>query len=434
MKKLLFFLALMLLMAAPAEAQFTLSGEFRPRLEYRSGYRNILADSQSDAFFVSQRTRMELFYEHPKISVGFSLQDVRVWGDAQLATSSGVFGDNASIDLHEAWVNLLLYPGGTLKIGRQLWAIEDERILSNRNWNQSQVKYDGIRFQHKREGFQILAGLSWNNRAENIYGNDYPSDRMKTMNFLHLKKDLTGLASVSGTVFLSGFTQTDTTSAIHLLSTFAGYLNINKGPVKAVLSGFYQNGRSREGKEAGAYMFSVKGDYVAGKVTIGAGIDYLSGNNGARQDSSYQDREHSFDILYGMRHGYYGHMDFFSSMQKSTGSGGLVDIFMKFKWKFVPQATLSIDLHYFSLQNNVRETGFAGTDARYLDKALGPEADLNISWDILDFLNLKGGYSVMIPSHSMLNIQGQEADHSKLPQWAWLMLTAKPVFLHKSGN
>lgn len=431
MKRLL-FIGMFIILASGLHAQFVLQGEFRPRFEYRSGYRNIIAQNQDDAVFVSQRTRLNLYYTMPRVSFGLSIQDVRVWGDETLVSSNGVFGDAASLDLNEGWINIILYPKGNLKMGRQFWAYEDERILSVRNWNQSQVKYDGVLFQHNSNGFRIDVALSWNSSLENIYGNNYPSDRMKTMNFIYIRKKVADWASISGTAFLSGFARTDTTPEINLQQTYAGYLNINQGDLSAIVSGFYQAGLSRKGRETSAYMFSVKGKYNLGAVTLGAGIDYLSGNDAAREDASYQDKEHSFDLLYGNTHGYYGHLDLFSSMQKATASGGLVDIFLNFSWKFVPKATFNTDLHYFTLQNNVVDKLYEGQGVQYLDKALGPEADLNVSWDILDFLNLKGGYSFMLPTSSMEALQGIVPGESKPAQWVWVMITAKPVFFDSS--
>jgi hypothetical protein len=434
MKKGIFFLAFAFLATFNSVAQLQIQGEFRPRFEYRRGYRNIIAENQEDAIFISQRTRLSLYYSLPKVSFGLSIQDVRIWGDETSYSSSGVFGDNASMDLNEAWINIALYSHGNLKLGRQYWTYEDERLVSVRNWNQSQVKYDAILFQHKAKKLNFDVGLSWNNSAENISGNDYPTDRMKTLNFAYLKGPVAGWADLSAMVLVSGFTRTDSTPDLNLQATYAGYANFKTGDLKASLSGFYQNGRSRAGKITNAFMFSIKGDYRLNKVTLGAGIDYLSGNDAARDEISYQEKEHSFDLLYGARHKYYGHLDYFSSLQKATGSGGLVDIFLKFSWKFTKKASLNADLHHFSLQNNVKDLSYEGTGTQYLDKKLGPEADLNISWDILDCINLKAGYSVMFPGESMIILQGMEPGQIKNPQWIWVMVAAKPDFLNTGSR
>jgi hypothetical protein len=430
------FLTLITLVSIPTImvfGQLMIQAELRPRAEYRRGYRNIMATNQEDAFFVSQRSRINLYYSLPKISFGFSIQDVRVWGDEGVYTSTGVFGDNAALDLNEAWMSIILYPKGSLSIGRQFWSYEDERILSPRGWNQSQIKYNAITFKHNSASIRFDLGLSWNSSAEAITGNEYPADKMKTMNFIYLKKDILPWFSLSGMAILSGFTETDSTQALNLSATYFGYINIRHERLKATVSGSYQHGESRKGKETSAYMLSLRADYQFGKVRLGAGADYLSGNDAADKSQSYRTKEHSYDILYGARHRYYGHLDFFSSLQHATRSGGLSDIILAVSWQFVPKATLNADFHYFSLQNHVVDDSYTGTGEQYFKKGLGPEADLNLSWDILSFLNLKAGYSVMLPTATMVSLQGMQEGAAKTPQWVWMMITAKPVLLDKSN-
>ena len=83
-------------------AQLIIKGEFRPRFHYCKGYKNLWIDTLEPAFFISQRTRLSLFYEKEKFASKIVLQDVRVWGDESKAGSTGTFGDDASTDIHEA--------------------------------------------------------------------------------------------------------------------------------------------------------------------------------------------------------------------------------------------------------------------------------------------------------------------------------------------
>lgn len=434
MKRLLFAFMLLWVFIPASLSQLVVEGELRPRFEYRRGYKNILAENQDDALFVSQRTRLGLKYTLPKVSFGISFQDARIWGDEGLVTSTGVFGSESSIDLNEAWFKINLYEYGHLTIGRQYWYYDDERLIARRNWNQSSMKYDGVLFQHHDKNISFDAGLSWNNNIERIFGNEFPSDRMKTLNFMALKKPVNDWFTFSAIAILSGFTQSDTTSALNLMGTYGVYTYFKKDDFKAVLNGYYQNGRSREGISASAYFFSINADYHIDNVTFSVGTDYLSGHDASRLDSAYQAKEHVFDILYGTRHKYFGNLDFFNAPKKSTRSGGLVDIFAKVSWDIHPVLTINMDLHYLSLQNNVIDDNYAGAGTQFLKKGLGPEVDLNFSWDILDFLILQGGYSVMFPSSSMIALQGMGSGSTKNPQWIWVMLTVKPVFYNSENR
>ena len=89
MKKLL--LVVLGLVATQTFAQFTLDGEFRPRTEFRNGYKTLNPSDVDPALFTSQRTRLNTKFESEKYSFFVSIQDVRVWGDvSQLNVDSSL--------------------------------------------------------------------------------------------------------------------------------------------------------------------------------------------------------------------------------------------------------------------------------------------------------------------------------------------------------
>jgi hypothetical protein len=429
MKRMLLFCALSLLFFSQSQGQFTLKGEFRPRFEYRGGYGKILSEDEKPIFLISQRSRLSAYYQTGIYSFGLGIQDVMVWGDEDVYSSTGIFGNKASIDLNEAWFGIRPYKNGLIKVGRQYWIYEDERLLSSRGWNQSEIKYDAVLFQHIQDKLQVDVGLSWNNDIDRNFGNEYTTAKMKSMNFLYLKKNINDWLYASAMLLATGFAATDTTPDINWMGTYGAYLSIKKGGLSALASGFYQNGKNRfGGKKASAYMFAVSADYMIKKVfSAGAGIDYLSGHDQESEDADYLDKAHAFDIFYGVRHRVFGHMDLFNNLPKSTADGGIVDIFLRLKYIPVTNTTIGADFHFFSLQNNVLDK--TSEDIAYLSKGLGQELDLNVSWDISKIFNVKGGYSFYLVTDSMEKLQGIEPGNSRFPGWIWLMVTAKPVFI-----
>jgi hypothetical protein len=431
MKKAILFCALFLMVISDITAQFTLKAEFRPRFEYRGGYGQILSEDEKPVFLVSQRSRLSAYYLTGIYSFGFGIQDVMLWGDEDLYTSTGVFGSKASIDLNEAWFGIRPYEKGNIKIGRQYWAYEDERLLSSRAWNQSEIKYDAVLFQHAEKQLKFDVGLSWNNDIDRNLGNEYPSGKMKSMNFVFVRKDFNEWLHATVMALASGFTASDSTTDINWLGTYSAYLGVKKGPLSGLASGFYQAGKNRKGLSTNAYMFALSGDYLfKQKYSVGAGIDYLSGHDQHSADSAYLEKAHAFDIFYGTRHGVFGHMDLFNNLPKSTDNGGLIDIYLRLKWIPVPSIKIGADFHFFSLQNNVKDK--TSETIAYLSKALGQEVDLNVSWDISKILNVKGGYSFFLVTESMEKLQGIEPGNSRFPTWVWVMVTVKPVFFDTS--
>src|SRR5690349_9903380 len=102
------FLGCFLLSGLQLKAQdFTLSGEFKPRFEYRNGYGKLRPANDSldkAATFITQRSRVSAAYNNPnqKLKLGLTIQDVRNWG----STEQQNIGDKNTLDLHEFWVEL----------------------------------------------------------------------------------------------------------------------------------------------------------------------------------------------------------------------------------------------------------------------------------------------------------------------------------------
>ncbi len=433
MKKI-FLSVLFVLAFSTAHSQFILKGEYRPRFEFRDGYSKLNSQGMSPVWIITQRTRLTANYKTGMLEFGMGIQDVRVWGEEELYSATGVFGDKSSIDLNEAWFTIKLPKDNLIRIGRQYLYFEDERLISRRSWNQNELKYDALFLQHKTENFRIDLALSWNNIADNSWGNDYPANRMRTLNYIYFRNKLTNWLDLSACAIASGFTKNDSSEVLYVMGSYGFYLNAGFDRFNANASVYYQNGRNRSGMRQSAYMLSVRGNYKLGKLSLGAGLDYLSGDNASSTNTDYLEKEHSFDILYGARHRYYGNLDYFNNLQKATGSGGLIDPFLQFKWAYHSKSYLNLDLHYFLLQNEVRDPYFDGTGKTYLASELGPEADLSISWDMFSIVNLKGGYSILLPTASMEKLQGINPANNRIYSWVWMMLTVKPFFTDQSGK
>ncbi len=139
-------------------AQFSLSGEFRPRAEYRHGFQSLSAPDDDPAFFISQRSRLNLNFTESALKFGFSLQDIRVWGEVPQLNRSDL---NSSI--HEAWAELQLGEKFFLKLGRQELIYDDSRIFGNVDWAQQGRSHDVAVFKYIEEnGFQLHTGLAYN--------------------------------------------------------------------------------------------------------------------------------------------------------------------------------------------------------------------------------------------------------------------------------
>lgn len=189
------------------------------------------------------------------------------------------------------------------------------------------------------------------------------------------------------------------------------------------LSAFYQGGKYREGTKLNEYLLSASGLYSVGrKLSVGPGVDYTTGNNGSDPSKKNQ----RFDPLYGTPHKFWGYMDYFY-VADGFGANGLVDYYLKSRYKVKDNLTLAADLHRFVLP-----TAVTGADGKVLEKGLGTELDVVFTYNMTKIIAIEGGYSTMFSTETMTSPKVKNvkkaSDHAN---WAYLMISIKPEFLVK---
>ena len=105
-----------------SEAQFSLSGQFRPRTEMRNGFKKPIQNGEEIALFTEQRTRLTADYKSAAIETRLSFQDIRIWGEVGQINKS-----DQLLSVHEAYA---IYSADSLgkhkiKFGRQELVYDD---------------------------------------------------------------------------------------------------------------------------------------------------------------------------------------------------------------------------------------------------------------------------------------------------------------------
>jgi hypothetical protein len=190
------------------------------------------------------------------------------------------------------------------------------------------------------------------------------------------------------------------------------------------LSAFYQGGAYREGTKLNECFASASFLYSATpRVTLGPGVDFTSGNNGADPAERFQ----RFDPLYGTPHKFWGYMDYFY-VADAFGPNGLVDYYLKTKFKLQENLIIMTDLHRFVLPEAIPSEG--GGD---LDKTLGTEIDLVATFGLTKVIGIEGGFSTMFSTATMAAARVKNIPQAKdISTWAYLMVSIKPETI--SGN
>jgi hypothetical protein len=416
MKKLLLTLALILTLSVASFAQFETNVELRNRVEYRDGYKKPLLTTQDPNFLMFQRSRLNLNYKHNKFAVYVTVQDARVWGDDLTISTTGT-GDNPSLALYKAYAEYQLDTLTSFTLGRQELKYDNQRMLGTRNWGNTGLTYDAFVFKTSIKGFNLHAGITWNNLTEASSDNLYPAERTKTQDFIWLNKKYKEL-NVSLIQMFNGVTKSDTSNVLYMKQTSGIYASYNIKGFSVEGDYYYQWGENNKSQKVSAMLGSLDMKYKIKFAEIGLGATYISGDNDVTDGI-----DKTFDLLYGKRHGWYGGMDYFSTISKDTlifqnldglnKNGGLIDGYGYLTFAINKNIKLKDYFHYFQLAQENTTTPTAG-------KKLGIENDITAEFKIGKNFTIETGYMLLSPSESMNKIKST-AD-AKLQHFGYVQL------------
>lgn len=412
---ILFLLALSILGATELLAQeFKADIQLRPRYEYRNGYKELMKDGAYPNSLISQRSRLNLNFAQEKLKVKFSLQNIRTWGDVPTSSVS----DKNGIAVYESWASYNFAEKWSAKIGRQVLAYDNQRILGGIDWAQQGQSHDAlvIRYKDEKQQLDFVAALNANDA---LYDSPYAIN-YKNMQMLWYHKDFNQI-KWSLLALNNGFQYQNLDKnklSVANQQTLGTYLKWNSSSWNADFSAYFQTGETALGQDkakVSAYYASLNiGHQINEQFKIEIGTEYLSGTD--QNDTSGKIK--SFHPLFGTNHIFNGFMDYFY-VGNHKNSVGLHDLygklnFAKNQWQF------TLSPHVFSSAANM----YQPVNSEKLDAFLGTEIDLMISYKFTDYILLNGGYSQMFATDSMEHLKGGNKSYDN--NWAWVMISINP--------
>ncbi len=451
-KSLLLAIALTALSYNQAKAQFTLTGQLRPRTELRDGQGTLQKKGDDAALFTSQRARLNAGFTGYRFKVFMALQDVRVWGQDQSSVNKTTTEANNGLMLHEAWGEIILndtvskIKNLSLKIGRQEIAYDDQKVIGGLDWLQQARRHDAIVLKFANKGWIADIGAAFNQNKEanvstvyngiptaygagtNGIGTMYKSFQYAyvgkkfffgDLSFLFFKDDFNKYTNVAAVKTPVQGVWSRTTTGLYYNANLTRKINLTG-------SYYYQGGRNKDGRVLSANLASITSTVqVSRKLFVSPGIDYLSGTDGTKAVTA-DSRSNLFDPLYGTPHKFWGGMDYFYAAN-GFGSQGLMNYFLKAKYNAKDNLIFFAELHGFEAANKV-SNGAGGTQTSYL----GTELDLKMSYNFTKLINIEAGYSYMKATNTMASAQVKNVSNANLsPQWAYVTLNIKPDFFAK---
>lgn len=422
--KLQLFFLFSTLFAFTINAQFVLTGEVRPRSEFRNGFKTPTSSSNDPVFFTEQRSRIYLDYKEEKYKFRFSLQDVRIWGENPQIFKQ----ENGNTFISEAWGQYYLTPKISAKFGRQIISYDNQRFLGGLEWAQQGRRHDAFLFIYEDAPKKTKLHLGIAVNADD----DIPEPRLlqspdanfysvggnyKAMEYAWFNQGFKG-----GSVSLLALNATyqnaidSSTFSKQTLGTFAKY---KLGNILVSGDFYYQLGKLGN-NNVGAMLAGINFTYNTKITPLKIGVEYISGKDNADPENT---KVTNFSPDFGTNHAHNGLMDYFF-VGPANGNVGVTDIYLKTKFK-LKKGSITANFHEFL-------TGSTQLDANgeELSKPMGFEIDLVYGVKLSKGVTFNLGYSQMFATDTMLALR---PGNQKLNNWAWMMVTFKPV-LYKSKS
>ncbi|HEY4784949.1 MAG TPA: alginate export family protein [Bacteroidales bacterium] len=418
--KLLLFLLLTSTSVPKLFSQTIVDGEFRPRTEFREGFRKPLADTLVPAFVTLQRTRFNADYKSKILNARISLQDARIWGNSDNKVNS------SKVEIYEAWFEYLIASGLSLQMGRQPLKYDDQRLLAAPAWSNTGMAHDVAVLKYKTPFMQIHSGFAYNNTKDTLLDVTYgytAKQNYKTMSYAWLLKELCRGTSLSLIGIYEGFEKKTDYRIVSPRLTYGGnlvYAN-DSSAWGATLTGYLQSGKD-PGKAYGkgfaklnAYFLAAKVSYkFTSKLYSFLGLDYYSGSATDLTTS----KSNTFNRLYGSTHSFNGSMEYYVTLPTQ----GLRDYYLGITDKVTPKFTTDLAGHIFTFDKD-----FIYNKVK-AEKNLGSELDLTLSYTVSKEISIQGGYSMYFNSSSTQKYFKMFNVESYPQQWAFIMFTIKPQF------
>ena len=408
-----------------------IDGEIRPRVEERDGFTKPLLESSDAGVSAIQRTRLGMTFTSGLLNTQITLQDSRTFGQNPNASSDATTG------IFEAWAEMVLFRGGSLRVGRQAITYDDKPLFSASAWSNTGTSHDMALFKYCVNDFQGHIGLAYNNNAiissETYYT---PKSNYRYMGFVWLSKDIVnglnlsligvdeGVQDTTGTKGGVNYVKTN----MYHGYTYGGNLKFSNPafPLSALATAYFQGGKNSLGSKMNGSQLALNIDYKFSTVlSANIGSNYISGDNNTTDGI-----QSNFKKLYGTDHSFNGSMEYW----KVPLTQGLLDYYAGVNGKINKDLSLEGTFHLFNSE-------YSGVNKKKIafGKDLGSELDLVVNYKLNTWTNVQAGWSTYFANNNTLiskDIMNSATvtPTTRTPQWAYIMLTIKPVFLNGASG
>lgn len=405
-------------------ATLILSVEYRPRTEFRHGYRQLPTAGSEPAFFTSHRARINVDYAFQKFRLYASLQDIRVWGEEDTRDPAG------DAQFFEFYAEPRIAPNLKARVGRQVISYADERLFARNNWRQAGGKHDALRLMFKKSALDMDFIAAFNQTRARNFGTLYDPgfDFYKVLLAHFFSWQLSDPIKLVGINFADAYQDAEGSRKTHFKYTQGGILTAQLPAARFTLSAYYQHGRIESGEQLRAWYIDPQVSFSAGKNhRINLGVQIFSGDADPNDGIS-----EAFLAQYGAFHRYNGRMDYTEQTVRTYNHSGILNPYLIQDFKFTPTWGLIWESHLLGTTTPIRSTGNGIYNGR--KRIYGWENDLRFRYKPNSFTSIELAYLFMFANEKLTLLPaGAGGNVDILPQFAYLEITWTPeLFRHRS--
>ncbi len=417
--------------------------QFSGQIRYRGELDGRFFDAAAKPLFANLlRTQIGIRASlNEDITVFAQVQDSRNFGEEQDGSWRGTLDGRAdNLDIRQAWLEWrnFLAPGLTMKLGRQIFATNNERLIGALDWNNIGRSYDGAtlvyttpdKWQARAFGFllgsdELLMTSADRENPQALMGIDLTIPWQQSLNvYLYHDRYERKLRPAAFTAMSDTASFQRFTAGVYLKNAVDGW--------EYEFEGAYQFGTKQDvplqgqNSSIGAYLltgyFGKRFTDASQSATLGIGVDFYTGD-----DASTHNKSEGFNHLTTAIHKFYGYMDFLPfTVLPSAGlrrapaiaNYGLLDPYLRLTYTPDSKTDLYLAGHYFMAQQS---QSFPTTIS---NKNLGIEIDATINYKITSFMSAQFGVSAFLPGDVIRETNISRGLGRDVAYWSYVMLTA----------
>lgn len=403
-------------------SDFDIGLEYRPRTEYRKGYRSLPNKESKAAFFTSHRARINVDFKTDKFLFHTTLQDIRVWGDTDPRDAGG------KAQFYEIYVEPKISKNLSVRVGRQRIKYDNQRLFAENNWRQAGGQHDAVRFLYKKENLDIDLIGAYNQNKENEFGTAFNIDwdiyRAMTSNFINYK--FSNKLTLTAINIADEYTDpsTDNTKG-YWKFTNGGRIKYQEKNILFTLASYYQWGKIENGKKHNAYYIEPEIKWaVNSKYSVRFGAQIFSGDKNTSDNKST-----SFLAQYGAFHKHNGGLDYTQRTVRTNEHEGILNPYITQDYAFNSKLSFNWQSHLLGTHTRLNKT-VEGT-TKELNRIYAWENDFKLFFKPNNYTKIELAHLFLIPGESIKAIKtGENGDTNQLAHFTYLAISWTPKLLH----